>query len=36
VLGDDVIGCRHKAGQPSAQIERIDLERQRGVIDRNR
>jgi hypothetical protein len=36
VLGQDIVERGTKPGQPSAQIERVDLERQHGIIDRNR
>jgi hypothetical protein len=36
VLGQDIVERRADPGQPSAQIERVDLERQHGVVDRNR
>ncbi len=35
VLGQDIVERRAEPGQTSAQIERIDLERQHRVIDRN-
>ena len=35
VLGQDIVERGAEAGQTSAQIERIDLERQHRVIDRN-
>ncbi len=36
VLGQDVVERGAEPGQPAAQIERIDLERQHRVVDRNR
>ena len=36
VLGQDVVERGAEPGQPSAQIERVDLERQHGIVDRNR
>jgi hypothetical protein len=36
MLGQDVVERGAEPGQPSAQIQRIDLERQHGIIDRNR
>ena len=36
VLGQDVVERGAEPGQPAAQIERIDLERQHRIVDRNR
>ncbi|MGY3405077.1 hypothetical protein ACVWZV_001190 [Bradyrhizobium sp. GM5.1] len=36
VLGQDFVERRTKPHQPTAHIERVDLVRQHGVIDRNR
>ena len=36
VLGENLIERGTEPRQPSAQVERIDFERQHGVIDRNR
>ena len=36
VLGEDVVERGAEPGQPTAQVERIDLEWQHGVVDRNR
>jgi len=36
VSGEDVVECGTEPGQPAAQIERVDLERQHGVVDGNR
>ena len=35
VLGQDVVERGAKPGQPAAQIERADLERQRRIVDRH-
>jgi hypothetical protein len=35
VLGQDVVERGAEPGQPAAQIERIDLERQHRIIDGN-
>jgi hypothetical protein len=36
VFCEDVVERRAEPGQPAAQIERIDLERQDRVVDGNR
>ena len=36
MFGQNIVERGAEPGQPSPQVERIDLERQHGIVDRNR